>query len=183
MRPHAGPPPKAELPGVPDVVAPELRILFVGINPSLPSAIAGHHFATRANPFWRLLHAAGLTSVLLRPDEDAALLALGLGITNVCARPTRSAAELERAELRAGAERLAAKIAALRPRVVALVGVSLAPLVLPRNTAPGPGAKRARLADARVYVLPNPSGLNAAYPGFRNKLVWFRRLARLTGSR
>lgn len=170
-----------DLAPVPDVIAPDLRILFVGINPSLYSAEVGHHFARAGNPFWRLLHAAGLTPELLRPEDDRRLLELGLGITNVCARPTRSAAELSREELRAGAQALHAKIAALRPRVVALVGVTLYPLVFPGGAERGPGAKRARVDGARVYVLPNPSGLNAAFPGFRHKLVWFRRLARSVG--
>lgn len=163
------------------LTAPGLRVLFVGINPSIRSAEVGHHFAGRGNPFWRLLHAAGLTPALLAPEEDARLLALRLGVTNVCARATRTAAELAPAELRAGASALRGEIAALRPGIVALVGVSLYPLVVPGGREPGPGAKRARLAGARLYVLPNPSGLNAAYPGFRDKLVWFRGLARLAG--
>jgi double-stranded uracil-DNA glycosylase len=168
-------------PPLADRVAPDLDVLFVGINPSLHSAEVGHHFASKGNPFWRLLHAAGLTAELLAPADDVALPAHGLGVTNVCSRATRSAAELERAELREGARALAEKVAALRPRIVALVGVSLYPLVFPRGREPGPGAKRAQLAGARVFVLPNPSGLNAAYPGFQHKLVWFRRLARLAG--
>jgi TDG/mug DNA glycosylase family protein len=167
---------------VPDVIAPALRILFVGINPSLASAAAGHHFARRTNPFWRLLHAAGLTPMLLRPEEDGCLVELGLGITNVCPRPTRSAAELSRSELEQGARELAAKVAALAPEWVVLVGLSLYPVVVPGGRERGPGAKRARLAGARVYVLPNPSGLNASYPGFAHKLVWFRRLVRAAGA-
>ena len=162
-----------------DVVGPGLRLLFVGINPSLGSAAAGHHFAGPGNPFWRLLHAAGLTPVLLRPEDDARLVEFGLGITNLCARPTRSAAELSRVEQEQGARDLEAKVAALAPRCVALVGLSLYPVVFPRGAERGPGAKRARLAGARVYVLPNPSGLNAAYPGFAHKLVWFERLRKL----
>jgi TDG/mug DNA glycosylase family protein len=161
------------------VIAPGLRLLFVGINPSLASSQAGHHFARRTNPFWRLLHVARLTPLLLAPEEDARLPEFGLGITNVCARPTRSAAELSRDELREGARLLVEKVARLTPAVVALVGVSLWPVVLPGNRQPGPGAKRARLAGARVYVLPNPSGLNASYPGFAQKLVWFRTLRRM----
>jgi TDG/mug DNA glycosylase family protein len=157
---------------------PGLRILFVGINPSLASAAAGHHFARRTNPFWRLLHAAGLTPVLLRPEEDRRLLELGLGITNLCPRPTRSASELTRAELEQGARELGAKVATLGPHWVVLVGLSLYPVLFPGGRERGPGAKRARLAGARVYVLPNPSGLNASYPGFAHKLVWFRRLRR-----
>jgi TDG/mug DNA glycosylase family protein len=163
---------------VPDVVAPGLHTLFVGINPGIASALAGHHFATPTNPFWRLLHAAGFTDAVLRPDEGDRLLPLGLGITNVCPRPTRSAAELAAGELREGAAALRDKVARLRPALVALVGVSLYGVVVPGGREPGPGAKRATLAGARLFVLPNPSGLNAAYPGFEEKLVWFRRLRR-----
>jgi double-stranded uracil-DNA glycosylase len=166
---------------IPDIVAPGLRLIFVGINPSLASAAAGHHFARRTNPFWRLLHAAGLTSSLLRPEEDGRLLELGLGITNLCPRPTRSAAELGRAEQEEGARALHQKVSALAPAWVALVGLSLYPVLFPGGGERGPGAKRARLAGARLYVLPNPSGLNASYPGFAHKLVWFRRLRRAVG--
>jgi double-stranded uracil-DNA glycosylase len=161
---------------LPDHVAPGLRILFVGINPSLASGIAGHHFASKGNPFWRLLHAAGLTPSLLDASEDAEVVALGLGLTNVCPRPTRSADELSRAELGAGAAGLLRKVEALRPAVVALVGVTLARLVLPGSREKGPGPRRAAVAGARVFVLPNPSGRNAAFPGFESKRVWFTRL-------
>ena len=167
-----------DLAPVPDVTAPDLRILFVGINPSSYSAQVGRHFARPGNPFWRLLHAAGLTPRLLEPQEDRRLLELGLGITNVCERPTRSAAELSSDELRDGATALRAKIEALRPRAVALVGITLYPVVFPGRGERGPGARRVRAGGARVYVLPNPSGLNAAFPGFKSKLRWFRRLAR-----
>ena len=162
-----------------DVAQPGLRVLFVGINPSLASAAAGHHFAGPGNPFWRLLYAAGLTPVLLRPQDDVRLVEFGLGITNLCARATRSAAELSRDEQERGAGELRTKIAALAPRWVALVGLSLYPVVFPGGAERGPGAKRVRIAGARVYVLPNPSGLNASYPGFAHKLVWFERLRRV----
>ncbi len=165
-----------------DVVAPRLRVLFVGINPSTRSAELGHHFSGRGNPFWRLLHAAGLTAAGFGYERDAELVRVGLGITNVCPRPTRNAAELSRQELRDGAAALRDKIAALRPEVVAIVGISLYPLLFPGGRDPGPGAKGARLAGARVFVLPNPSGLNAAYPGFRAKLVWFERLRRVAAA-
>ncbi len=169
-------PPAPRARPVPDVVAPGLRAVFVGINPSLVSGRAGHHFASPGNPFWRLLHASGFTPELLRPEDDARLLALGLGITNVCARPTTSADELSAREYAAGVRRLAAKLEALRPAVVALVGVTLARLVLPPSGEKGPGPRAARLAGARVFVVPNPSGRNAAYPGFASKLEWFSAL-------
>jgi TDG/mug DNA glycosylase family protein len=170
-------------PPVPDIVADGLRVLFVGINPSLFSAEVGHHFASRGNPFWRLLHASGLTPVLLRPDEDRRILEFGLGITNGCDRPTRSAAELSRAEQLDGARLLREKVERLRPRLVAIVGLTLVPLLLPDAREPGPGRKRATFAGAPVFVLPNPSGLNQAYPGFDSKLVWFRRLRRVVDGR
>jgi TDG/mug DNA glycosylase family protein len=160
-----------------DVIAPDLRLLFVGINPGLRSAEIGHHFGGRTNPFWRLLHASGLTPELLPPEQDRRLVEWRLGITNLCARPSRAAAELTRDELRAGAAILRRKIARLRPRAVALVGISLYKQVFPDGKTPGPGGKPERLAGAPVFVLPNPSGLNASFPGFAQKKVWFDRLA------
>lgn len=161
---------------LPDVVAPGLRALLVGINPSLVSARVGHHFASPGNPFWRLLHAAGLTPELLRPEDDRRVLEVGLGLTNVCPRPTRSAAELTRAELDRGVRALRAKVEALRPAVVVLVGVTLARAVLAASGERGPGPRTERLGGARVYVLPNPSGRNAAFPGFEQKRAWFAAL-------
>ncbi len=156
--------------------------MFVGINPSLASGRAGHHFASPGNPFWRLLHAAGFTQELLRPAEDARLVELGLGLTNVCARPTGAAAELTRREYEIGVRELLRKVEAFRPAVVALVGVTLARIVLPGSREAGPGPRRASIAGARVFVLPNPSGRNAAYPSFESKLDWFVRLRAFVGS-
>jgi TDG/mug DNA glycosylase family protein len=153
-----------------------MRVVFVGINPSITSGAVGHHFASKGNPFWRLLHASGFTPVPLEPADDAKLAELGLGLTNLCPRPTRTAAELTRAELEAGAAELRRKLGALRPSVVALVGVTLAHILLPASREAGPGPRRAAIAEARVFVLPNPSGRNAAYPGFTSKLEWFERL-------
>ena len=97
---------------LPDVLAPGMRVVFVGINPSITSGAVGHHFASKGNPFWRLLHASGLTPVPLEPADDAKLAELGLGLTNLCPRPTRTAAELTRAELEAGAAELLRKLGA-----------------------------------------------------------------------
>ena len=160
------------------------RVLLVGINPGLRSAEIGHHFGGRTNPFWRLLHAAQLTPRLLQPENDRDLLEFGLGITNLCARPTRSAAELSRAELAEGRHLLDAKIARVRPRIVALVGLTLYQSFFGKHSG-GAGMKDERLHGARVFVLPNTSGLNASFPGFAHKLVWFeklRALADATGS-
>ncbi|HEY1556658.1 MAG TPA: mismatch-specific DNA-glycosylase [Kofleriaceae bacterium] len=164
------------MPTVRDVVTAHPRILFVGINPGRTSGRVGHHFAGPGNPFWRLLHAAGLLPVELRADEDQRLVEFGLALVNVCKRPTPTAAELTRDELARGAIRLHTQVRAMQPEVVALVGVTLVPIVLGRGVAPGPGAKRERLAGARVFVLPNPSGLNASFPSFAAKLRWFARL-------
>jgi TDG/mug DNA glycosylase family protein len=157
------------------------RILFVGINPSLTSARVGHHFAGPGNPFWRLLHAAGIVPEPLGAHDDGRLPEWALALTNACPRGTRSARELTAAELRRGCEDLRRKIERARPAVVAFVGVSLYQRFSGRQATAGPGAKPDRIAGARVFVVPNPSGLNAAFPGFRDKLVWYRRLARFAG--
>lgn len=169
-----------------DVLVPCARVLFVGINPSLRSAEVGHHFAGRGNPFWRLLHASGLTSRLLSYEEDGELAREGLALTNLCPRPTRTAAELREAELEAGCRALARKVARLHPAVVAFVGLTLFRRFYGRGASRGAGAKPEVLSGARVFVLPNPSGLNASFPGFREKLVWFlglERFSRTLGSR
>jgi len=153
------------------------RILFVGINPGLRSEQLGHHFAGPGNPFWRLLHAAGITPVLLDPSEDRRLPEWRLALTNLCARASRSAAELDREELVAGRQALLRKVRRLEPAVVALVGVTLYRQVFPKPAGePGAGPKPELVHGARLFVLPNPSGLNASYPGFQHKLVWFSAL-------
>jgi double-stranded uracil-DNA glycosylase len=143
-----------------DVVADDLDVLFCGINPSLASAAAGHHFARPGNRFWPALHLAGFTPRLMRPDEDGELPSLGIGITNLVDRPTRSAAELSPAELRAAVPALEALVRRHRPRVVAFVGVTAYRTALARPKA-GLGPQPERLAGRPLWVLPNPSGLNA----------------------
>jgi TDG/mug DNA glycosylase family protein len=143
-----------------DVIAPDLEILFVGINPSLMSAERGHHFARPGNRFWPALHGAGLTPRLLAPDEDAELPRYGLGITNLVDRPTRAAEELTREELRAGAAALAGLVAEWRPKTVAVAGIGAYRVAFDRPKA-SVGPQRERIGDAAVWVLPNPSGLNA----------------------
>jgi len=145
---------------IPDVAAPGLRVLFAGINPGLYSAATGYHFARPGNRFWPALYAAGFTDRVLRPEEQQDLLALGLGITNVVARATARAEELTADEVRAGGRVLTAKVARLGPRWLAVVGITV------YRTAFGhPGAKTGQqeetLGGSRVWVLPNPSGLNA----------------------
>ncbi len=152
----------AGVPGKPlrDVVAPGLDVLFCGINPSLASAARGHHFARPGNRFWPALHRAGLTPRQLRPEEDAELLQYGLGVTNVVDRPTRTAAELSREELRAGAVALGELVAQYRPRVLAVLGITAYRLGFDRPRA-GTGLQPERVGGAVTWVVPNPSGLNA----------------------
>lgn len=161
---------------LPDIFAPRPRVLFVGINPSLRSAAVGHHYAGPGNPFWRLLYAARLIPEPLTSDEDRRMCEFGYAMTNLCPRPTRSAAELHRADLAAGLRSLKRKLARLRPEVVALVGVTLYKQLFPRASTGGAGEKPETISGARLFVLPNPSGLNASFPGFAHKLVWFERL-------
>jgi double-stranded uracil-DNA glycosylase len=143
-----------------DVVGPGLDVLFCGINPSLVSAEVGHHFARPGNRFWPALHLAGLTPRRFRPEEDAELLRHGLGVTNVVDRPTRTAAELDPAELRAGARALAELVERYRPRVLAVLGVTAWRVAFDRPRA-GLGRQPERIGGAETWVAPNPSGLNA----------------------
>jgi TDG/mug DNA glycosylase family protein len=159
-----------------DILRPRPRILFVGINPSIRSEQAGHHFASPGNPFWRLLYAARLVPEELKSDDDARLVEFDLALTNLCARATRSAAELSTAETIEGRKLLARKIRRVQPRVVAFVGVSIYRKFFGVAQGEGAGAKEDVIFGARVFVLPNPSGLNASYPGFQDKLIWFERL-------
>ena len=145
-----------------DVLAPGLRVLFVGINPGLVSGATGHHFARPGNRFWATLHGAGFTPRVLRPDEDATLPAYGLGVTNLVPRTTSAATELEDAELRAGAARIRTVVGRYRPRFVAFVGVSSYRIAFDRPKAMV-GPQPDRIGVSSVWVLPNPSGLNAHY--------------------
>lgn len=142
------------------IVGPGLRVLFVGINPSLRSAEVGHHFARPGNRFWPAIHRAGLTPRLLRPEEDVELLDHGLGVTNVVDRPTRTAAELFPEELRAGAAALDELVARYRPRVLAVLGITAYRTGFDRPRA-GIGLQPERVGGAATWVVPNPSGLNA----------------------
>jgi double-stranded uracil-DNA glycosylase len=144
------------------IVGPGLLVLFVGINPSLRSAEVGHHFARPGNRFWPTLHAAGFTPRRLRPDEDAELPAHGIGVTNIAARPTRAASELSRDELRAGAAALEETVRAHAPRLVAVVGLTAYRAAFDRPRA-GWGLQDETIGGRPVWVLPNPSGLNAHY--------------------
>jgi TDG/mug DNA glycosylase family protein len=144
------------------IVAPGLRVLFVGINPSLRSAEVGHHFARPGNRFWAALHAAGFTPRRLRPEEDGELLAHGVGIANIADRPTRDAAQLGRDELRAGAAELERMVARCAPCLVAVLGLGAYRLAFERPRAVM-GLQPETIGGRPVWVLPNPSGLNAHY--------------------
>jgi TDG/mug DNA glycosylase family protein len=149
---------------LPGLDAPPLRVLFCGINPGLFSAATGYHFARPGNRFWPVLHGSGFTPRLLRPDEQHLLPALGLGITNIAPRATARADELSTAELVAGGARLRDLVRDLRPAALGVVGITAyrVAFAAPRATVGRqPAAVGAALAEALVWALPNPSGLNA----------------------
>jgi double-stranded uracil-DNA glycosylase len=152
----------AEGRSIPDVIATGLRILFVGINPGLFSGATGYHFARPGNRFWAALHGAGLTPRRLQPDENDELLALGIGITNLVNRTTAAAAELTGDELRAGAERLQRSVDQYRPGVVAILGLSAFRLAFDKPKA-AIGRQPGSIGGSELWILPNPSGLNAHY--------------------
>lgn len=147
---------------IPDVIAPGLRVLFCGINPGLYSGATGHHFARPGNRFWPTLHAAGFTDRLLHPTEERELLARGYGITNIVARATATADELAADELAAGGQRLAAKVAEYRPVYLAVLGITAYRAAFGRPKA-ALGHQPESIGATEIYVLPNPSGLNAHY--------------------
>lgn len=145
-----------------DVIAPGLRVLFCGINPGLYTALTGHHFAGPGNRFWKALHLGGFTPRVLQPSEKRELLDYGLGITNVVARATATAAELAPDEYVAGGKRLRAKVLRYRPRALAVLGVGAYRVGFGVKDA-AVGEQPERIGSTRVWVLPNPSGLNANY--------------------
>jgi TDG/mug DNA glycosylase family protein len=147
---------------VPDVIAPGLGVLFCGINPGLYSAAVGHHFARPGNRFWPTLYRAGFTTRLLSPFEERELLAAGCGITNLVDRATAGADELTQAELVAGGRRLERKVRRVRPAIVAFLGITAYRTAFARPQA-RLGRQEKALAGVAVWVLPNPSGLNAHY--------------------
>jgi TDG/mug DNA glycosylase family protein len=176
-----GPPSRAELEAargrrVRDLIAPELRVLFCGINPSLYTAAVGYHFARPGNRFWKTIHAAGFTERVLDPSEQHLLLARGVGLTNVVARASVSADELELAEYRRGGALLARKLRRYQPRVLAFLGLGAYRIAAERPEAKV-GRQPDRFADVEVWALPNPSGLNAHYR-FEDLVECYAALAR-----
>lgn len=145
---------------LPDLLAPDLRIVFCGINPGLYSTAVGHHFARPGNRFWPTLFAAGLTPTLFTGFEDAKLLELGIGMTNVVARTTAKAEELTTAELLAGAVTLRRKMLRYRPRFLAIVGFGAYRIAFRQPKAVG-GPQATPIGGTQIWLLPNTSGLNA----------------------
>ena len=161
-----------------DVIGPDLRVLFCGINPGLYSAATGWHFGRPGNRFWPALHRSGFTPTQLHPSAQASLVGLGLGITNIVPRASARADELSVAELVAGAAGLADKAALFRPRWVAVLGVTAYRTAFARRRAVL-GPQEETLGPARLWILPNPSGLNAHFD--LDKLTTeFTRLRRAT---
>ncbi len=147
---------------IPDVLADDLDVLFVGINPSLYSAVVGHHFARPGNRFWPALHQGGFTDRQLDPSEQALLVEFGCGLTNVVERATARADELADEEFVAGAAKLERKVRRRRPKCVAFLGITSYRSAFGEKKAVV-GPQDHEIGPARVHVLPNPSGLNAHY--------------------
>lgn len=145
-----------------DVIASGLQVLFCGINPGLYSGATGHHFARPGNRFWPTIHQAGFTPRLLNPSEERELLPLGYGITNLVARTTATADELSNAELLAGRKRLERKVKRYKPQVLAVLGIGAYRTAFQEPKA-SLGLQNRSIADTSIWVLPNPSGLNAHY--------------------
>ena len=146
---------------MPDVIAPNLKVLFAGINPSLYSVAIGHHFGRPGNRFWKALHKAGITPRLYDPREDASLIDIGYGITNMAPRATARADELSKAEIKEGQKLLAAKVRQYKPKCLAFLGITAYRIAFAQ-----PKAKIGPQPDwegTQVWALPNPSGLNAHY--------------------
>jgi TDG/mug DNA glycosylase family protein len=160
-----------------DILAPRLRLLFVAINPSPLSAATLRPFVSPTNAFWRLLFVSGLTPVLIAPEQSRMLLEFGCGLISLAERATRMASEVFDHERKDGALRVREIVRRVRPEVVALLGPTIAPLFLDSHERTGAGWKTTRLEASEVFVLPNPSGRNRAYPGFQDKLIWYQQLA------
>lgn len=165
---------------VPDVIAPGLAVLFCGINPGLYSGAVGHHFARPGNRFWPVLRWAGFTNRVLSPFQERELLLRGYGITNIVRRATAAADELTEEELVRGSRQVGAKVRKYKPLFLAVLGIDAYRKAWRRPHA-NPGRQPERIGNAVVWVLPNPSGLNAHYQ--LEELVRVYRELRLAASR
>lgn len=166
------------LPPLRDRVRAGVDVLFVGINPGIRSSLTGHHFAGFSNRFWKLLYESGLVAEPLTFNDDDRLPAFGYGITNIVARPTPGIDTLRPEEYVQGRRRLRAKVARYRPRVVAMVGVTVFRAMFPERRGPvALGRQPETLGDALVFVLPNPSGRNANFT-YQQMLASFKALSR-----
>jgi double-stranded uracil-DNA glycosylase len=163
---------------VPDVLGPGLSAVFCGINPGRASAAAGAHFANPRNDFWRLLHAAGFTPRLFRPEEQFELLELGYGLTNAAYRTTRGSSDLRRSDFAGSARRLEQLATELGPGVIAFVGKEAYRGAFGRRARHG--LQSDRLSGSELFVLPSTSPANAAVP-WDERLRWFRALRDLLG--
>lgn len=165
-----------------DRVGPQVRVLLVGINPGVRSALTNHHFAGHSNRFWRLLHESGLTPELLTSEDDGRLQEWGLGVTNLVARPTPGIDTLKPAEYVEGLKILRRKVRRWQPEVVAFVGVTLFRVIFapPAARRVSLGAQDVTFEGARVFLLPNPSGRNANY-SYAEMLAAFASLAAIHG--
>ena len=172
--------PIENLPRLRDRIGPGVKVLLVGINPGVRSALTGHHFAGHSNRFWKLLYESGLVPEPITSEDDGRLMEWGFGVTNLVARATPGVGDLHPSELLAGRQRLARKVRRHRPDIVALVGLTIYRALFPLSRGPvRPGCAAERFAGARVFVLPNPSGRNAHY-SYREMLQAFRALKEKT---
>jgi double-stranded uracil-DNA glycosylase len=176
----SSPSPKQPESAVPDVLGPDLRVLFCGINPGRVSAAARAHFANPRNDFWRLLHAAGFTPRVLEPQEQFELLKHGVGATNAASRTTPGSGDLRRGDFDGAAERLQRIAEELRPRWIGFVGKEAYRGTF--NERPELGVQTRRLADTQLFVLPSTSPANAVVP-WQERLRWFQALADLSATR
>ena len=149
-------------PGLPDILAPNLRVVFCGINPGLKSAVLGHHFAGRGNPFWKTIHLAGFTREVIAPENGELILAYRCGLTTAVERPTSRAEELSRDEFERAASGLSAKIARYSPGYVAFLGKPAFSAIFGKKLVSW-GKQDVLLGGSKIWVLPNPSGLNRSF--------------------
>ena len=174
---------------LPDYINPGVKVLFVGINPGLRSATVGHHFAGHSNRFWKLLSESKLVPVPLTYHDDWRLPQWGVGLTNIVSRPTSGSNALTPKDYHIGRARLAVKIRKHRISIIALLGVTLCPILFPPTPNRGPrseltpskpqsGFQPQTFAGARVFVLPNPSGRNAHY-SYADMLTSFKKLSKI----